>query len=219
MFIALDAIIACSRLVYIDGSVGKEEKLAVRCKVGKVKRYLAKTFQSSAGETWRVEHEVKDVTAFMMVDDPFDNKLANLAYLYFLHHIAFHIDVLRIIAVIILQSMKTIQRKKIVQAGGVNLIFPLTVLCQPFYPEPGRKGVCHKVLEVLFLRAQSHPVAKILAAVSSIVFVIFKPFRQPYRMDVDVGQCKLRAFAAAGVVYVRYVIQDFDVFHDLAVLL
>ena len=38
-------------------------------------------------------------------------------------------------------------------------------------------------------------------------------------MDVDVCQCQLRAFAAAGVVDVGDVIQHLDIFHDLAVFI
>ena len=107
----------------------------------------------------------------MMVYDPLDDKLPDLAYFDFLHDVAVDIDVFRVVAVVIFQRVESVQGKEIVEAGRVDLIFPLAVLGQPFHPEPRRQRVGHEVFEVFLLRAQRHPVAQILAAVSAVVLV------------------------------------------------
>ena len=121
----------------------------------------------------------------------------------------------RILGVVVLQCIESIQREEIMQVSGVYFIncFPAP-LTPAIHPEPSRHGQCLQVAEILLLRAQIHKVTKILAWLAPLIAIAPQPSGKPYRIYVEETQGQFRPFANARVVDVRNIVDTLHIFID-----
>ena len=86
-------------------------------------------------------------------------------------------------------------------------------------PETGGHGHLHQELEFLLCMAQLHPVAQILAGLTSVVAVVAEPVWQPDSTDIDETKRQLGTLTYPRLINVRYIIKHFHVLHDFTYFL